>query len=359
MDAVILNAAFESIDVIDSYSSFIWTDRYNGAGDFELYMPAFSQAFESLKVGNYVYNRNSDRVMVIEEISIESQTEEGDFLTIKGRSLESYLDRRVIWNFTTLSGNLQNGIKKLLDENVISPSNAQRRIPGFVFRASTDPKITSLTIDEIQFHGENLYDAITMLCEIHSIGWRLLPTFDGAFLFELYAGKDHSYAQDVNPWVVFSADYDNLLTSNYYETDKEFKTVALALGEGEGSDKKTVEVPSSGGALSGLARRETAFDVTVSVDSDIDENKRDEEYIKLLKNQCEEYLSECKPSVAFDGEVESRIQFAYGVDYFVGDIVQVVNAYGLEASSRVSEIVFSCDETGETMIPTFVKIEEE
>lgn len=37
MDLLVLNTDFESISVIDTYESMIWTDRYNAYGDFELF----------------------------------------------------------------------------------------------------------------------------------------------------------------------------------------------------------------------------------------------------------------------------------------------------------------------------------
>jgi len=35
----VLNSSLERIAIIDYYSSFIWTDRYNDAGEFELCLP--------------------------------------------------------------------------------------------------------------------------------------------------------------------------------------------------------------------------------------------------------------------------------------------------------------------------------
>ena len=37
MDLYITNPKFELVGVIDSYTSLIWTERYNDCGDFEIY----------------------------------------------------------------------------------------------------------------------------------------------------------------------------------------------------------------------------------------------------------------------------------------------------------------------------------
>ena len=39
MELLVLNTSFESVAIIDSFKSLIWTDRYKAYGDFELYLP--------------------------------------------------------------------------------------------------------------------------------------------------------------------------------------------------------------------------------------------------------------------------------------------------------------------------------
>ena len=51
-------------------------------------------------------------------------------------------------------------------------------------------------------------------------------------------------------------------------------------------------------------------------------------------------------------------QFVYKKDFNIGDVVQVVNEYGQEATSRVTEIVISQDENGESLNPTFTSTEK-
>ena len=172
MEAWILDQNAASLAVLDTFQSFIWTDRYRGYGDFEIYMPAETSALSYLKEGNYLVTKDSDRMMIIEDIQVDTDAENGNHLTVTGRSLESILCRRVIWGYKVLNGNFQDAIRTLLNENVIAPSNSKRKIPNFVFRASTDTRITGLTVDT-QFLGENLYDAILSLCEEKEIGFRV------------------------------------------------------------------------------------------------------------------------------------------------------------------------------------------
>lgn len=368
MEALLLDASYETIAVLDTFESFIWTDRYLGYGDFELYLPAAIEALDLLKPDLYLQIRSSDRLMIIENRELNTDVEIGTYLTVTGRSLESILERRVVAAYTELSGNFQNGVEKLLNENAINPANPDRKIPGLVFRASTDPAITALTV-ESQFHGESLYEAVRTLCEEKEVGFRVFPNGAGGFAFELYKGKDRSYGQTVLPPVVFSPNFENLLSSNYLDSKKELRTTAYIIGSGDGSEKNVAET----GSGSGLERRETFVNASVSIPRlDISNDMTPEEvtaaqakydqemasYKTQLQEKGKEALADTKVTKAFDGEIDASRQFVYGKDFFVGDLVQVINEYGLEGKSRVSELIHSHDVNGESIYPTFTSIEE-
>ena len=62
---------------------------------------------------------------------------------------------------------------------------------------------------------------------------------------------------------------------------------------------------------------------------------------------------------AFEGEIVPENIFVYGVDYFVGDIVQFCDKYGNKKPLRVKEFVISNDADGFQMIPGFEDPSEE
>lgn len=119
MELLVLNTTFESIAVVDTYESLIWTDRYNAYGDFEIFFAMDTGLLEYLKEDNYLWLKESEHCMIIEEIKIDSDTEDGNHLIVTGRSLESILERRIIWGQRIFSGNFQNAIQTMLNENII------------------------------------------------------------------------------------------------------------------------------------------------------------------------------------------------------------------------------------------------
>lgn len=358
MNLMILNTDLDAISIVDIYESFIWTDRYYEYGDFELYTSMTDTILNFIRQDYYVQNRESEHVMIIEKIHIASDTEDGNHITVTGRSLESILDRRIVWGQKTLSGNFQNGIKTLLNENIISPSDSSRKISNFIFEASTDAAITSLTIDA-QYTGDNLYDVISKLCSERSIGFKVTLNEQKQFVFKLYAGTDRSYDQTTNPYVVFSPNFENIINSKYVESKSSLKTITLVGGEGEGSARRYTTV----GSGSGLDRRELFTDAR-DISSDVtDENGEqttltNAEYVALLQQRGKEKLAENVDVTSFEGQVETTIMFKYGEDFFNGDVVQIANEYGHETKARILEIVMSEDEGGSSVYPTFKTITE-
>lgn len=349
MNIYIMDKNFEIISVIDAFKSFIWTDRYNAYGDCEIYTFVNLDILADAQLDNYLWMEGSERLMFIDERRIESDVESGAYLTIVGKSLEKILDRRIVWNQTILKGNLQSAIQKLLNENVINPSISGRKIDNFIFEASTDPRITTLTIDR-QYTGTNLYDAINGLCAEQNIGFKVILNDNNQFVFSLYKGEDRSYDQEQNPFVVFSPEFENIINSNYLESNGLLKNVGLVAGEGEGADRRTVTI----GTGSGLNRREDFIDARdVSSSLEDGETMSDSEYRNQLSQRGKERIAESKFVQTFEGAVETTQTFVYGTDFFLGDVVQLANEYKIEASARIEEIIFSFGNDGNTIVPTF------
>ena len=348
MDIWVLDKTLEANDIVDTFNSLIWTDRYDEYGDFEIYTSVTDQALSLLQMDYYLQSRSSEHVMIIEEVLIDTDPENGNSVTITGRSLESLLSRRIVWTQTLLDGSVQDCIKKLLDENVISPKDVNRKIPNFVFETSvekavTEPKITA------QFTGDNLYDVISEICRLTGLGFKVTLNDKKQFVFKLYAGADRTYAQTENPYVVFSPKFENIANSNYLESKKEYKNVALVAGEGAGAERKTTSV----GEGSGLERRELFVDARdISTTTEDNVTLSDEEYKKQLAQRGDEKLAESVAAQSFEGQVEMTKMFEYGKDFFIGDIVQIANEYGRESRARISEIVTAIDTQGTVTYPT-------
>lgn len=374
MELWILDKNLQSVKVVDVYKSFIWTDRYYEAGDFELYIPIHNINLDDFQKDYYLWNSESEHLMVIESLNIESDIEDGVCLAVSGRSLESLLSRRVIWKKTAFKAtgdapnrvkpNLQNGIEKLLNENIINPEIGARKIDNFIFEASDDPRITELTF-EAQYFGEELYSAIQKLCVENEIGFKVTPNDNGQFVFKLYKGIDRSYAQTINSYVIFSPQFDNLSNSNYLDSFKTLKNVALVAGESiddpDNKDETIREtyVVNTATDITGISRREVYVDASgVSRDMGDEEKLTEAQYQAHLRQKGIDSLIENCEIKAFEGEVNDGVMYKYGQDYLLGDVVQIANEYGHEGQAYISEFVMSYDQQGSSVYPTFINIQK-
>lgn len=350
MDLYVLNTSYEKIAVIDTYESVLWTDRYRAPGDFEIYTPVSDFILQYAVAGNYLQIKESEHTMIIEDITIDSDVETGNHIKIVGRSLESILDRRIVWTQTDISGNLQDGVKRILNENFINPVITDRKISNFIFDESTDTAITELTMEN-QYTGDNILEIIKKLCELNEIGYKIILNSQNQFVFKLYKGIDRSYRQNSLPYVVFKPSFENIIKSNYSEKTSDSKTVTLVAGEGEGPARITRIV----GEGYDLGRREVFTDARDISSDDI----TTAQYYAKLDERGKETLSEDKIKKYFDGECETTRMFVYQRDFYMGDCVQVSNEYGMESPTRIIEYIWSSNSSSTLSYPTFEALDYE
>ncbi|HET9786175.1 MAG TPA: hypothetical protein VFP47_03525, partial [Pyrinomonadaceae bacterium] len=72
----------------------------------------------------------------------------------------------------------------------------------------------------------------------------------------------------------------------------------------------------------------------------------------MMQQKGREELSKHRRFVGFDGEVSQRTQYRYGVDYQLGDLVELHGKDGNSSILRVTEQIFVSDNEGERSYPT-------
>lgn len=331
----------------------IWTTRYYKSGDFELYAPATADLVQEIQKDRYII-RDDDptQAMIIQNIQITTDVEDGNFIIATGKSLKSILSRRIIWRQTTINGTVEAGVRKLISQNIMKPSDTTRKIDNLVFGEQLG--ITE-TLRQ-QFTGTNLETAISNICIRFGLGYDVqLDLTNKKFVFVLFKGTDRSYGQTENPRVIFSPEYENLLYTSYTDSNENYKNVALVAGEGEGINRKT----ASTGTASGLNRYELYVD-SRDTSTDDDSTITEEEYLEMLKEKGNEALAENSILQHLECDLETNHTWQYGRDYFLGDIVEVMDEYGHSERPQITEIIESEDDTGKKLVVTFTtEIEEE
>lgn len=351
MDVYFMDKNFNAIDIVDYQNSIIWTKRYYTVGDFEIVLPACKKTMNIAKKAVYVYRLDDDAVMIIKRVQLQTDADNGDKLIISGVDAKEILNRRIVWQQTNINTTLEKGITKLLNENAIMPELSERKINNLSIGSLCSKSATLQLVKQVT--GKPLGDTLTDICMTYGLGHKVtMNSNHNKFIYSLYSGVDRSYAQTKNSYVVFSDEYGNLLTSDYTKDESNYKNVAMVAGEGEGKARKKSIV----GNAAGLDRYEIFVDKRDLSTNDGEISNT--EYLRQLTEEGQTALAEYEKTEEFESELDTYTNFIYGVDYFLGDIVQIENGYGLQERARITEIIESEDESGHVFIPTFERIAE-
>lgn len=352
----VLNRDFTIEGIVDEYVSIIWRPSYTEIGDFEIYLGATDKAVQLLQENRYVV-RSSDitvengvttykNVMIIKNINLITDVENGDFLSITGKELKFILNQRIVWTQTNLTGTAEDSIRNLITDNAITPTDSNRVIPNLVL----DTPIGLTDKINTQITGAKLDQAIVDICKANNYGWEIYIK-DNKLMVRVYKGLDRSYGQTVNPYVVFSNSFENLYNTDYQLNTEEYANTTLIGGEGEGLERTYTTV---GNDNTGLDRYEVFTDARdISSNKDSENAIPLETYINLLIERGRENLTTLSYTEGFSGEVLSDVAFKYNEDFFLGDTVTVINEYGLSKNVMVLSAIESEDENGTKLIPQF------
>ena len=343
--------------VCDSFSSLLWDVQYYECGRFEIYVAANARNIGIFQAGKII-GRDDDKQHygIIETILLQTDVENGDYLTVSGRFLMSLLSRRII--YPTLSFTTQTSYKDMVQtairRNCIT--SGVRQIPGLILGEST--QFWDKT-SRLQVSYDNLMDWIYKICEITggTANIILRETYVNSeqytMRFTLSQGEDRSITQTENAHVVFSDSYCNLLNFSYAFDCLEHSNTAYIFGAGEGSQRKQT-LYFDGDEPEKLNRYELYIDAKDVSQEDGEEPISDEDYLGLLAERGAENLvpivETSESMIAADGK-----QYQYNKDYFVGDFVTVEHErFGLiQPKIQLTGMIESYDQNGRNLTPTF------
>lgn len=227
--------------VCDSFSSLLWDIEFYKCGSFEVYISATPQNMEIFQTGRIV-GRDDDKEHfgIIESVKIETDTENGNYLTVSGRFLMCLLERRIIYptlNFTSLTS-YSDIVRTALQENVINTGN--RAVPslslGYVYGNCWNKQT------KLQVSYQNLMEWIYTICETiggtANIRLNKISGEQYEMVFDLSEGTDRSVMQSENPHIIFSDAYSNLLYFSYASDSSVQRNFAYILGQGEGEERR-------------------------------------------------------------------------------------------------------------------------
>lgn len=357
-DGASLTITLEAI--CDSFSSLLWDIEYYKCGSFEVYIAASPRNIEIFQTGRIIgRDDDSQHFGLIESVQIDTNAENGDYLTVRGRFLMCLLERRIIYptlSFTALTA-YSGIVRTAITQNAIN--SAGRKIPGLSL-GDISGACWEQTV-KLQVSYANLMEWVYTICE--KIGGtaniRLVKDIGETYkmLLDLSEGTDRSVMQEDNPHIVFSDAYSNLLSFSYAEDAAIQRNFAYILGHGEGDARKRTTYyiqyePTY------LDRYEVYVDADdISEEQQIDGQSvpiPEEEYIELLKTRGSERL--VQPKTVSESEIAAHnTQYVYNKDYAVGDYVTVQHRrFGMiQPRIQLIGMIEGFDQNGRSLTPTF------
>lgn len=335
MELYIYNSNRELAGIVESFEYLRWTRRYSQCGSFELKAIATQENTALLKEGNLIWKNDDEEAGIIEHLEL-SQTEQ-EIITASGRFVTSFLARRIVWQTEKLSGDISICVEQLINNNLINPSDAARKISGISFLS---PNLNVPISTQVSYR--NLMDVITELCEVSEVGIKTVFTpSTGILTVMLYMGLESQ--------AVFSKEYENLTEQIYTISAVDYANTALVGGEGEGADRTFVAIASG----SGEERHEIFIDA-----KDLRKDDFGADYIDTLIFRGQSKLNEQAIRYSFDTSVNPHGNLSYKTDYDLGQTVKVISkAWGVSMTTRITEIVETYDANGQSVSVVFGKAE--
>jgi hypothetical protein len=337
----ILTPQLDLLAEIDNYESLLFTRRWHEVGEFELRINRHKRHTELLQRGNLILlgaSRNKVGIIKHREIALDENGKKTENWLVKGIALKGVVAQRITVppvgdSHDRASGAVETVMKHYVDSHVVNPIDVKRKI-DMVAIASDQQRGSSISWES---RFKNLADELIEISKTSGLGWDVFLDFQQKkWIFDVFEGRNLTVNQTENPPVIFSPQFESLKQLSFVESDYNYKNFGYIAGQGEGTDRRVVEV----GEAEGLSRIETFIDSRdISEQDESGQVLPEEQVIAKLRERGQQKLSEFSEEFFLEGQILTNSPFKYEIDYDLGDIVTIQNReWGVTRDARITEI---------------------
>lgn len=396
MDLYTLNENFLPVDIVDEFVSAIWTERYFAAGDFKLVVPASQDNIDRLAPGVFLAIRGSDEVM-----QVLSQDIDKGALTVVGNTLTAFLNERFAWfknpsynssdadspmitDYTQLATTAGEFICSVVDQMVINTASYTTPYNSANLNWPLE-EIAHLTLGNVDSSGAEgrftipigpIYDGIAKIAQDDGVGFRLFleyadPDIGYSLKFESYRGTDHT-VDSANPVVRLVPEMDTITDLKEVHSIAAYKNICYvwyqktltkhlaepSLPEPEGFDRRILITEAEGEPVGRKVNQPFMRFAVFGPDdkppggSYTGYTVGPAEITAFREQNARDALANHNYIRAIGGQTSPKNDYKYGVDYGMGDIIELQGITGIITKARVTEYIRSEDENGEREYPT-------
>lgn len=337
----ILTSSLDLLAEIDNYESLLFTRRWHEVGEFELRINRHKKHTELLQRGNLIMlgaSRNKVGIIRHREIALDENGKKTENWLVKGIALKGVMAQRLVVPPASDSHDRANGsaetvMKHYVNNHVVNPVDVKRKI-DMVALASDQQRGSSISWES---RFKNLAEELIEISKASGLGWDvILDIQQKKWIFDVFEGRNLTVNQTENPPVIFSPQFESLKQLSFVESDYNYRNFGYIAGQGEGADRRVVEV----GDAEGISRIETFIDSRdISEQDESGQALTEEQIITKLQERGQQKLSEFAEEFFLEGQVLTNSPFKYEIDYDLGDIVTIQNReWGITRDARITEI---------------------
>lgn len=336
MEIIVYDRNMYRLGTVENHTSLQWHRKYYECGTFELHAPVTEENLRLLQPGNIIRPKGKDEAAVIRGDQEEEESTLLNEMVRNGYFLPVYFNDRLTGPQFTYTGTCEDAMRYIIGR--------ADKIPLLEVAGGIGDR-TEITF---QATYKNVLTYLSKLARYSEVGFRVVPDFKlKKMTFETYKGVDRTRRQGKNPRVIFSEGYNNLNRAKHTYSDETYKTRIVVGGAGEGAERAYVVV----GGGSGFDLREGFLDAK---DINKDDFPTNAEYMEALRVRGRETLNQNAVFENFEAEVEADVNFVYGVDYDLGDIVTVdKKKWNKVLDLRITEACEVYEYGGMYVVPTF------
>jgi hypothetical protein len=342
---------------IHYYTSATWIERYADPGEVKIVAPLSSGLREFLPAGTFISHIDTPEVMMIESHEVAVEDGQDPVLTISGRSMESYLENRVVGMDLTrsdaevapyeLAENVTwDQIVAMINSHIVTTVDPNDRL----IDVSAAHICTGTGTSEVrEIKPGTLHKAVLDLLDIDDLGIKTMRKSPFTWPGGSSADTIFLIHQGVNltDKVIFSSKMGDVKSATYLFSDKQRKNCVQVVGR---YLWLVVDTPGA----NKFARRMGTIDAT-----DLDGNlsavplgtDRDFKMARLAV-RGRQYLRGQKSITISQNDIADTNRYNFRRDYNIGDLVTLDGDFDQIMTMRVTEFAEIEDENGQTGHPT-------
>lgn len=323
MELLALDANFDSIGYI-KYTNLQWNRKYYECGDFSIQMVA--SQYDSKMA--YIYCEDRPEAGIIQKVEYQ-QTIKGKIVQMSGFFLERILWDKIIYPTYYAKGTMEDAARDIVRKY-------KDDIPLLEIGAKTladEPKSNVVW----QETGGEIGDVLYSRLQTQQMSQRCRYSYeDNKIYYEVWKGLDRTQDQDVNNFVVFSAEFRNIQSASVTTDNSNYKNFFVVAGADEVQDDDSTRIVVEVDLSNGGYKKELFLDQK-SMSYNKDEQTLEEYKQSLYEKGVETALDYVD---TFNIEVTAQnAGFIYLEDYDLGDVCDVIiSDLNLSLTARIIEV---------------------